>query len=227
VGATDPTTPRVLAPPRGEPLITLVNPPPLPPRARLFQPAQPPRAYQSVRYAWPPTHTTSESAVPRPFGMDPKPDAERATKANLSPQQAQPYAATGTVTEDAHPTRTSSVTNAPAVETRIMGLKNALERRRSQALSPYKTDAWSNMLNQCNLLAKYPNLLHSLHKGFDAGIQPIYVTTTPANSPTLLQHPEAYHEVVTNKFHRGRYIGPCTRQEVELLIGPFQSSPLS
>lgn len=33
--------------------------------------------------------------------------------------------------------------------------------------------------------------------------------------------------MVTKEFTKGRYIGPCTRQEVELLIGPFQSSPLS
>jgi hypothetical protein len=83
------------------------------------------------------------------------------------------------------------------------------------------------MLSRCNLLNKYPKLLHSLHKGFDAGIRPIYFTTTPPNSSTLLQHPEAYQEVVTNEFQKGRYIGPCTRQEVETLIGPFQSSPLS
>ena len=33
--------------------------------------------------------------------------------------------------------------------------------------------------------------------------------------------------MVSNEFKKGRYIGPCTRQEVEALIGPFQSSPLS
>ena len=35
-------------------------------------------------------------------------------------------------------------------------------------------------------------------------------------------------KLLRNKeFKRGRYIGPCTCQEVESLIGPFQSSPLS
>jgi hypothetical protein len=108
-----------------------------------------------------------------------------------------------------------------------MELKAALERRRSQALTPYKAEAWELLLRHCNLLVKYPNLTNSLRKGFDAGIRPIYLTSTPSNSPTLLLHPEAYQEMVSNEFSKGRYIGPCTRQEVELLIGPFQSSPLS
>ena len=83
------------------------------------------------------------------------------------------------------------------------------------------------MLFQCNLHDKYPRLIHSLYKGFDAGIRPIYFTFTSSNSPTLLLHPEAHQEMVSNEFKKGCYIGPCTRQEVEALIGPFQSSPLS
>ena len=83
------------------------------------------------------------------------------------------------------------------------------------------------MLLRCNLYVKYPTLVHSLRNGFDAGIRPIYTTFTPPNGPTLLLHPEAYQEMVSNEFKKGRYIGPCTRREVEALIGPFQSSPLS
>ena len=32
---------------------------------------------------------------------------------------------------------------------------------------------------------------------------------------------------LVSSLRKGRYIGPCSRQEVEALIGPFQSSPLS
>ena len=60
-----------------------------------------------------------------------------------------------------------------------MALKDALERKKSKALMPYKVDAWESLLLQCNLLVKYPNLVSSLLKGFDAGIQPIYTTFTP------------------------------------------------
>ena len=108
-----------------------------------------------------------------------------------------------------------------------MGLRGALELRENQALTPYKVDAWESLLLQCNLHVKYPKLIYSLRNGFDAGIHPILCTYIPPNSNTLLQHPEAYLEMVSKEFKKGRYIGPCTRQEVETLIGPFQSSPLS
>jgi hypothetical protein len=108
-----------------------------------------------------------------------------------------------------------------------MGLRNALELRRSQALTPYRVEAWESFLYISNLSAKYPTLISSLLKGFDAGIPPILSTYAPPNSPSLLQHPEAYHEMVANELRKGRYVGPCTRLEVEALIGPFQSSPLS
>ena len=68
---------------------------------------------------------------------------------------------------------------------RIMELRGVLERRKSQALTPYKVEAWELLLRRCNLLVKYPNLTQSLQKGFDAGIQPIYFTSTPADSPSL------------------------------------------
>ena len=145
----------------------------------------------------------------------------------MSPRPALSCAAIGTTVGGARPACTSNDTSALAAETRITALKDALERRKSKALTPYKVDAWESLLLQCNLLVKYPNLVSSLLKGFDAGIQPIYTTFTPPNSPTLLQHPEAYQDMVTNEFTKGRYIGPCTRSEVESLIGPFQSSPLS
>ena len=232
VAAEDTTTP----PAPGLLLVVLLTHrvyPPLPlhtnlhPSPRFFQLAQFTRAYRPVPYAWPRILTTPESVVPRLFGMDPKPDAKRATREDSSPPAAPLSAATGTTDGAAPPTPTSSDTNAQDVEARIMGLKAVLELRKSKAITPYKVEAWELLLHKCNIHAKYPNLIDSLHKGFDAGIRPIYSTYTPPNSPTLLLHPEAYRDMVTNEFSKGRYIGPCSRQEVELLIGPFQSSPLS
>ena len=121
----------------------------------------------------------------------------------------------------------SNATSAQAAGSRITELRDALERRRNEVLTPYKVNAWESMLRHCNLLVKYPKLVHSLHKGFDAGIRPIYLTSTPPISLTLQQHPVAYQEKVTNEFTKGRYIGPCTRSKVEELVGPFQFSPLS
>ena len=233
MAAGDPATHLVLGPRRDDlPMCLPISFLPLlltgpPPRTRFFHPAQPRKAYQSVLSAWPPTLTTRESAIPTLSGTAPKPGAEKARREDSLPQQAPPYAATGTTGEVAPPPCTSSTTNALDVGARTTGLRDALEHRKSQALTPYRVEAWESLLRRCNLHVKYPNLIHSLRKGFDAGIRPIYSTFTPANSPSLLLHPKAYQEMVTKEFNKGRYIGPCTRQEVESLIGPFQSSPLS
>ena len=227
------TAPLVLVHPPGERLIRrLSNVPPLPhtsllPRIRVFSPAQPPKVNRSVRYAWPSTLTTPESAVPKTFGMDQRPGAARTTREDSSLPLVPPFAAIGTVAEAAPPAPTSSVTSAQGVETKSMGLRDVLELRRSRALTPYRVDAWHYFLHHCNLHVKYPNLVDSLRNGFNAGIPPILSTYTPPNGSTLHQHPEEYQDLVSNEFRKGRYIGPCSRQEVEALIGPFQSSPLS
>ena len=198
-----------------------------PPRTRLFSPAQPTKASQSVPYAWPRTLTTPGNVTPTPFGTAPRPGVTRVRRGDSSTQLAPLSAAIGTTGGDAPPPPMSSVTNALDAETRITGLRNALELRRKQALTPYRVEAWESLLRASDLLLKYPTLISSLLKGFDASIPNIYSTYTPPNSPSLLQHPEAYHEMVANELQKGRYIGPCTRLEVETLIGPFQSSPLS
>ena len=178
-------------------------------------------------YAWPQTLTTPENAGPKPFGMGPKPGVARTTRGDSPTLLVPPFAAIGTTAGAALPTCTSSGTSALGAETKIMELKGVLELRKSQALTPYRVDAWESFLHHCNLLVKYPNLVSSLRLGFDAGIRPILATYAPPNSSTLQLHPEAYCDMVSNEFRKGRYIGPCTRQEVEALIGPFQSSPLS
>lgn len=133
----------------------------------------------------------------------------------------------GTAAVDAQHLDTTNATSAQDAATRITELRIALERRRSQALTPYNADAWDVLLDECNLHAKYPNLPNSIRYGFDAGIRRIYETATPSNGPTLHTHSSAYEEIIDKEFERGRYIGPCTHSEVEALIGPFQSSPLS
>ena len=151
----------------------------------------------------------SGNVVPKLSG-GPKPDAGKTKREDSSTRQVRHSAATGTAVEDAHPALTKYATSALDVETKIMALKVALEHRRNRPLTPYKADAWESFLCQYNLLVKYPNLVHSLHKGFDAGIRHIHITSAPPNNPNLQLRPEAYQDLVTNEFTKGRYIGPCT-----------------
>jgi len=48
------------------------------------------------------------------------------------------------------------VTNARVAENRITEHKNALERRRHDAGSPYKPDAWKRLLESSGLITRYP-----------------------------------------------------------------------
>jgi hypothetical protein len=113
------------------------------------------------------------------------------------------------------------------VEKTITELRTALELRKNKALTPYHHEAWRRLLTEHQLLDKYPFIPHSLQFGFDAGICYISSTFTPDNSPTLYVHTKQYQEIMDREFSSGRYVGPCSKKEVEQLLGPFQSSPLS
>jgi hypothetical protein len=121
----------------------------------------------------------------------------------------------------------ATITSVPDVEKRITEPKTVLEHRRNRALTPYHHEVWHRMLTEHRLLEKYSFIPHSLQFGFDAGIRSIISTFTPDNSPTLYVHTKQYQEIMDREFSCGRYIGPFSRVEVEELLGPFQSSPLS
>jgi hypothetical protein len=160
--------------------------------------------------------------------MGAKPAAKRTRMVDSSTPLVQPCATTGTVAADAQPLATSSATSALAAASPIMELRSALELRKRRALTPYDPESWYHALSSSRLLERYPNLPISLQLGFDVGIRRIYQSYTPSNdSLSISVHNTLYREIVENEFNRKRYIGPCSREQVESLIGPFQSSPLS
>ncbi|CAA7258927.1 unnamed protein product [Cyclocybe aegerita] len=57
--------------------------------------------------------------------------------------------------------------------------------------------------------------------------QGIKRTFAPANKSSIDTFSEEYNHNVQIEFERGRYIGPASCAEVEALLGPFQTSPLS
>ena len=128
---------------------------------------------------------------------------------------------------DARIPHTPPGTRAQVVENLDTAPSNVLLRRKSNALTPYNPDAWLRQLTLFNLLERYPTLYHSLVHGFDVGILSISKTYVPPNNPSIFKHPEVYNEIVENEFRKGRYIGPFSQADLEALIGPFQSSPLS
>jgi hypothetical protein len=108
-----------------------------------------------------------------------------------------------------------------------MELRNALEHRRINPLTPYKADEWERLLKEHRLLDKYTSIPCQIRHGFNLGIRPITVTYTPPNSSSLYTHAEEYQRITQREFSSCRYLGPFSESQVEELIGPFHSSPLS
>src|SRR5271168_2999540 len=106
---------------------------------------------QAVCFSWPQTPPTPGKSQPKPFGMDPRPGVAKTKKGDSSPQLAPPSAAIGTVAGAVRPVCTSNATSALGVETKIMELRGVLELRKSQALTPYRIEAWISFLHHCKL----------------------------------------------------------------------------
>ena len=100
-----------------------------------------------------------------------------------------------------------------------MELRAVLKHKRLDPSPPYKPDAWHEYLHAAGLLDKYPSISDGLRFGFNAGIWPISQIFAPLTR--LLQN------IIQTEFQKDHYMDPVTQKEVELLIGPFQTSPLS
>ena len=83
------------------------------------------------------------------------------------------------------------------------------------------------LLHNFNLIPKYPFVVDSLLHGFDIGIPPIIHTRTPFNNLSLINHFDHFDAIIKREFLKQRYIGPFSRTEIEEILGPFQTSPLS
>ncbi|KAF5384798.1 hypothetical protein D9615_000946 [Tricholomella constricta] len=195
--------------------------------ARFLATAQARTAYPPVRYASGDTVTTSASAIPRSFGMALPHGASETSGDVSSIQTGLSSAPIGSDLRAAAAPAPVTSTSAPDVGERLMELKRALEHRSCNALCPYDADAWERLLHVHNLFEKYPHLPQGFRTGFNAGIPPISVTNTPDNGPSINIYPHAYLDIIEKEFRSGRYVGPVSRDEVEAIIGPFQSSPLS
>ena len=108
-----------------------------------------------------------------------------------------------------------------------MELSAVLRQRKLDANSPYKPEAWKRALEDADIIHLYPNLPQQLRTGFDAGIRKIHETYAPPNKPTIVEYLSEFNRIIQTELALGCYIGPLSVAEVEYLIGPFQTSPLS
>ncbi len=100
-------------------------------------------------------------------------------------------------------------------------------RNQTSSRTTLLPDAWHDTLSSCGLLHRFLSLPNFIRYGFSAGIPPLSETSVPSNSDSILQHFQEFNEIVQLEYKCGRYLGPFSRTQVESLIGPFQTSPLS
>lgn len=111
--------------------------------------------------------------------------------------------------------------------TRITELRTVLEDRKRKALTPYDPEAWYLALTKSNLIKHYPHIPQSLQFGFLGSIPNITSTYTPPNNSSIIEHADAFASIFAREFETGRYLGPLSASDLESLIGPFQTAPLS
>jgi len=170
---------------------------------------------------------TSTTVHHAPCGMAPQHNAGKAARAAWSTQQEASYAQTGNGQTAAPQPHMTPVMNVLDAGNRFMGLRTALKHKRFNAASPYNPEAWRRHLCTAGLQSKYLNIPNNIRLGFDAGIQPIFQTFTPQNHPSITKYSSEFNKIVQTEFQKGHYIGPVTQEEVEFLLGAFQTSPLS
>ena len=182
---------------------------------------------ESVRSASDATNTPLRNATKPNYGMARHVELEKTSRGAWSQQTASRYVSTGSSQRVVAPPDTQTDTDARDVERPIMELKNALERRGREPLTPYANGAWAELLLECGLEGRYPLLVQSLAGGFDVGIPRIARTYIPPNHASVRSLPDVYNSVIDSEFKSGQYIGPFTWVQLESALGPFQTSPLS
>jgi hypothetical protein len=113
------------------------------------------------------------------------------------------------------------------VEDRLTELKRVLKQRKLKALTPYNPEAWEKELNAASLLNRYPHIPEGLCRGFHLDIPNVRCTQVPDNKESIVTYQQEFNFIVQTEIKKGRYIGPFKADELECLIGPFQSSPFS
>lgn len=196
-------------------------------RARIFARAQAEASSPLVPYVSDETPTGSSNAEQPSSGTSLTTLSVHESEGYSPCEMENPSAATGNDSVGAQKSHMTADTSVRDVEYRLTELKRALEHRRRKALTPYNPDAWEAGLIATGLISRYPHIPEGLQRGFKLDIPNIKVTQTPPNKDSVATYQQEFLSIVQTEIKKGRYIGPLERNEVESLIGPFQSSPFS
>lgn len=108
-----------------------------------------------------------------------------------------------------------------------MAPRFALARNAREPRTPYHAGCWEVLLRDAGLASRYPNLVNGFRQGFVFSFPTVLVTQSPPNQPSVEEHSSVFSQLVSHEGAAGWYVGPFSQHELEQLLGPFQSSPVS
>lgn len=194
-------------------------------RDRIFAQAQAEVSSPPVPCVSDETHTESSSARQSSSGMS-RTTLFAHESAEYSPCETENLsAATGNGSAVAQMSRTTAGTFVQDAGSRLTELRRVLERRKCEALTPYNPDAWEMALRAAGLSDRYPHIPEGLRRGFVLDIPSIKSTQAPPNKESVATYQQNFLSIVHTELEKESYIGPLKFNEVESLIGHFQSSP--
>ena len=181
---------------------------------------------QPVQSAWEDTGIRHLHAEPQIRGMARKRSAQGPRTGGSSTVAARSSAQTGNDQTAAPTLPENTCTNVPDVALQSTALTH-VHPPNPEVRTPLVAEEWRTALTDAGILGKYPQIPHFITHGADAGIPRLYFTFTPPNHPSIATNQTIFNEIVNTEFQKGRYWGPFSKTEIESIIGPFQTSPLS
>ena len=108
-----------------------------------------------------------------------------------------------------------------------MELLTALAVRRTKLVTPLIFSGWHACMLKHGLVNKYPTVLSTIQHGAVIGVPPIRNTFSPNNKASVTLYSDQFNKILHHEYSTRRQLGPFTKAQLEMAIGPFQSSPLS
>jgi hypothetical protein len=118
-------------------------------------------------------------------------------------------------------------TRAPAVAPPLTELHVALDPLRIP-FSPLRPDRWEYYLDFHNITDDFPDVVEGIRAGFSLNSSiKIDKTIIYKNHRSAIDNPDVIKAVIAKEVAANRYLGPYTREEMELVLGrPFIAHPL-
>lgn len=172
--------------------------------------------------------TNSSNASPNAYGTTNFLPCQRALESPCSYEtRTKRFVSIGKDHADAAVDITTNAMCAPGVLPHHMELSRVLALRKLHPLTPYNHREWELQLCKYDLLNEYPDLSEGLRSGFNLHIPIVLHTQSPPNSASLTIFRTAFDKILERELSTGRYIGPFSQDNLNALLGPFQSSPIS